>query len=116
MSNTNTRELNEKVRIDNEAEERTLLGLFPNDIKNAIEVVASSAGRTLIEIVIDTGRAPLLVFIDGTHEELDGEVVMDMEPFVRSVLAKSQRNDFSRDNRIGIEVRTHVAVCSTSNI
>lgn len=84
-----------------------MLSLFPDEIQWAIETESRSKNETLIEIVIDLGRVPRIRF---TNSEVPLNIcgaIKDMEPFVNNIFANSQRTDFSRENRIGIEVRTH---------
>jgi ribonuclease D len=98
---------NTNQRSDNESEERRLLSLFPDEIQWAIEVESRSKNETLIEIVIDLGRVPRIRF---TNSEVPLNIcgaIKDMEPFVNNIFANSQRTDFSRENRIGIEGSLH---------
>jgi hypothetical protein len=102
---------NTNQRSDNESEERRLLSLFPDEIQWAIETESRSKNETLIEIVIDLGRVPRIRF---TNSEVPLNIcgaIKDMEPFVNNIFANSQRTDFSRENRIGIEVRAHFSYC-----
>ena len=101
---SNTNEIREKVRSDNEKEEQKLLKLLPTEINQAVKDASCGSINTVIEIVVDLGRVPIIRFSDSPDVLLDGEEIMDMEPFVTTILANSQRADFSQDNRIGIEV------------
>jgi stage III sporulation protein SpoIIIAA len=80
------------------------LKLLPAEINQAVKDAARGSINTVIEIVVDLGRVPIIRFSDSPDVLLDGEEIMDMEPFVTTILANSQRADFSQDNRIGIEV------------
>ncbi len=99
---------NTNERSDNESEEKRLLALFPEEIRWAIESEARSTMETLIEIVIDLGRVPRIRFTSSEVPLNICGIIKDMEPFVANILSNSQRTDFSRENRIGIEVRSHI--------
>jgi len=65
---------------------------------------ARSTEETLVEIIIDLGRVPRIRFTVGEIPLNICGTVKEMEPFVDNILANSRRADFSRENRIGIEV------------
>jgi stage III sporulation protein AA len=101
-------ENNTIVEDDNKREERRLLDLFPDEIKNAIIIESNNRlQEVLIEIMLDVGRIPRIRFtMSKTSLDTCG-VVEDMEPFVKKIIENSQRSDFSRKNRIGIEGSLH---------
>lgn len=91
-------------------EDRELLLLFdtlPANLKDPIvSYLKAERGRQLVEVVIDTGRPPVLWFQDDTSVPAQREVEPeDLQSCLDALLAGGK--EFTSDNRIGISKTLH---------
>jgi len=98
---TVTRTLEEDVELS------LLLATLPASLRDPIiAFLKSNDDRQLVEVVIDTGRPPVLWFQDDTNVPAQREVEeVDLESCLGALL--SDGKEWTSDNRIGISKSLH---------
>jgi len=86
-----------------------ILRVFPEDVANLIRGRVDANESLLTEIVVDVCRPIGLRFSNGTKETLDVRPE-DLQRFLQ-LIKKNTKNDFSSDNRIGLEKSLHRISC-----
>merc|ERR1711991_296180 len=96
------------ISPSNDSDVDSLLEVLPENVKkSAAHIISHQNDKRLIEIVIDSGRLPLLKFSNGLNIVLeDCSIVSNMKPFVNNVTNNGTLS-FTTRNRIGVPGTLH---------
>lgn len=103
----------------NDSELDELLLQLPNEFSALVKRLMSSSGKPLLEIKVDAGRAPVLLFAGETEQTLDHQpltVSTILERLAENAGVQEENHEglFTSDNRMGLAHTLHRISCLRS--